>query len=142
MKQKAIVVKADGGNAVVAVLREEACSHCAGRHICGTAGKLKITVKNPVGAKEGDTVEIENASDKVLGYAALVFLAPVLLAVTMYLLFSRINRVTAVVMTVCGFVLPYIAAFILDRKNRKSRMPVISSVLTDVDGISVQCDNY
>ena len=133
MKHNAVVIKADGDKATVSVLREEACSHCAGRVVCGTAKKFDVTVKNPVFAKIGDTVVIESASESVLAYSALVFLAPVALALVMYLVFSRINNVMSIAMAVCGFVLPFVIAFFIDRKNREKRLPVITEILAPVN---------
>ena len=133
MKQRAIVLKEEGQYAKVSVLREEACAHCAGRVVCGTAKRLTVTVKNPVGAKQGDTVTLERPAERVLGYAALVFLAPVALGVLFYALFSLINTLTAGIMAAVGFILPLICAAIIDRIGRDSRLPVITEVvLTDV----------
>ncbi|MBR2473412.1 MAG: SoxR reducing system RseC family protein [Clostridia bacterium] len=140
MKHNAIVIKTDGDKATVTVLREEACSHCAGRVVCGTAKKFDVTVKNPVSAAVGDTVVIESASESVLAYSALVFLAPVALALVFYLIFSRVNTVLSVVMAVLGFVLPFIAAFIIDKRGREKRLPVITEIL-DSSNEAPPCDS-
>lgn len=129
MKHKAIVLKTEGEKAQVSVLREEACAHCAGRIVCGTAKRLTVSVKNPLGAKEGDTVVIERPSERVLGYSALVFLAPVLLAVVLYLIFSQISELAGGISAAIGFVLPFIAAVIIDRHGREDRLPVITEVV-------------
>ncbi len=139
MKHKAIVIKTEEGKAQVSVLREEACAHCAGRVVCGTAKRLTVTVKNPLDAKEGDTVVIERPSERVLGYSALVFLAPVALAVVLYLIFSQISELAGGISAAIGFVLPYIAAVIIDRHGRESRLPVITEVLANGDD-NAPCD--
>ena len=138
MKQEAIVISTDGDKATVSILRKEACSHCEGRAVCGTAKMMNVTVKNSVGAVKGDTVTIETPTENVLGYAALVFLAPVLLAVTLYLVFSGINKTLSVVLPICGFVLPFIVALIIDRKKREERIPVITEIL-QVCGENAPC---
>ena len=140
MKHNAVVIKTDGDKATVSVLREEACSHCAGRVVCGTAKKFEVTVKNPVSANVGDTVVIENESGNVLAYSALVFLAPVALALVMYIIFSQINNVLSAVMAVFGFVLPFVIAFIIDRKNRDKRLPVITEILAP-ENVTPPCDS-
>ena len=129
MKHNAIVIKTDGDKATVSVLREEACSHCAGRVVCGTAKKFDVTVKNPVSAVVGDTVVIENSSGNVIAYSALVFLAPVALALICYLIFSHISAALSYAMTALGFVLPFVIAFVIDQKNRDKRLPVITEIL-------------
>ena len=136
MKHNAIVKETDGKMAVVAILRQDACSHCAGRVVCGGGKVTTVTVKNDIGAEVGDTVVIESPSESVLGYAALVFLAPVLLAVTLYLAFSQISKALAIVGGVLGFVLPYAAAFVIDRKKREERMPEITEILQAQDDIT------
>jgi positive regulator of sigma E activity len=138
LKQEAIVISKEGERATVSVLRKEACSHCAGRVVCGTAKTVTTTVKNPVGAEIGDTVTIETPTENVLGYAALVFLAPVILAVALYLIFSGVNKTLSIVMPICGFVLPFVCALILDRKKRDERIPVITEII-NVTGESAPC---
>lgn len=140
MKHNAVIIEEIGDKARVSVLREEACSHCAGRVVCGTAKRFDITVKNPIGAKVGDTVVIENASESILAYCALVFLAPIALAVTLYLVFAQINAVLSFVMPAIGFVLPFAAAYVIDKHRREQRLPVITEILSPVDS-TPSCPN-
>lgn len=140
MKQNAVVTQTFGDKADVTVLREEACSHCAGRVVCGTAKKYTITVKNPISAQKGDTVVIENSAERVLAYSFLVFLLPVLLGIAMYLIFIGIGLVICAVMTAIGFVLPLAVALIVDRRGRDERMPVITEKLEPSDN-SPSCEN-
>ena len=128
MEHKAVVLKTYGEKADVSVLREEACAHCAGRVVCGTAKRLTVQVKNPIGAKEGDTVTIERPSESVLFYSALVFLAPVLLAVVLYLCFTQINEIFGMIAAVLGFIAPFVAAMVIDRRAREDRLPVITEI--------------
>lgn len=139
MKHKAIVIKTEDDKALVSVLREEACAHCVGRVVCGTAKRLTVTVKNPIGAKDGDTVVIERPAERVLGYAALVFLAPVALSVIFYLVFSLVNMLTAGVMALVGFIAPLVVAAIVDRIGREDRLPVITEISVP-DSENAPCD--
>ena len=139
MKQNAIVKSVEGDKATVSVLRKEACSHCAGRVVCGTAKRMDVVAKNPVSAVAGDTVVIETESVNVLGYSALLFLAPVLLAVVMYLIFSAVNTVLSVIMPILGFMIPFGIAMVIDRKNRDKRLPVITEILPAVND-APSCD--
>ncbi len=140
MKQKAVVLNTDGEYAQVSVLREEACAHCAGRVVCGTAKRLTVQVKNPIGARQGDTVVIERSNQSVLGYSALVFLAPVALAVTLYLLFSLINGIAGGVAAAIGFALPFPVAVVIDKHGRDARLPVITETVVP-DTESAPCDS-
>lgn len=139
MKHKAIVIKNEDDKAFVSVLREEACAHCAGRVVCGTAKRLTVTAKNEIGAKEGDTVVIERPDERVLGYAALVFLAPVALSVIFYLVFSLVNMLTAGVMAAVGFIAPLVVSAIVDKIGREDRLPVITEIAVP-DSENEPCD--
>lgn len=133
MKQDALVIKTDGDKATVTVLRKEACSHCAGRVVCGNAKTMTVVAKNTADAAVGDTVVIETPTESVLGYAALVFLAPVLLSIVLYVIFSQINTLLSVIIPICGFVLPFVIALVIDRKKREERLPRITEIIKEGD---------
>ncbi len=126
MKRNAVVESVSGDRAIVSFLREEACGSCAGRHFCTNAKKTSAEVKNPVGAKVGDTVEIETDTSSMLLYCVILFLAPVLLALAMYLVFININVTLAYILTAVGFILPYPFATVL---NKKTSLPVITKLV-------------
>ncbi|MBE6691265.1 MAG: hypothetical protein E7590_08330 [Ruminococcaceae bacterium] len=96
MRTKAIVTELVSAEvAVVSVERRAACDGChknadgSGCSICtllGGKNSTKAKARNRVGAAVGDTVEVESRSSRILGYAALVFLLPLLLAFAGYLL--------------------------------------------------------
>ena len=95
METTAIVVSLDGDYAVVETDRKSACDGChqqadgRGCAMCALMGdkaKLQSRARNPLGAKPGDTVLLETPSARVLGYGALVFLAPLGLGLLGYLL--------------------------------------------------------
>ena len=94
MKVKAILVAVEEHNvAVVSVSRHAACDGChkqedgKGCSVCTLlGGKREATAraKNTLGATVGDVVEVEMASTRVLLYAALVFLLPIILSLAGY----------------------------------------------------------
>lgn len=129
MKQKGIVKETENGIAIVSILREEACSSCSGRKFCGSAKRVDVKVKNSIDAEVGDTVEIETASEKVLGFAALVFLAPVLLAVVLYLAFLTVDQTVASLTAFLGFIIPFIVAYVLDKKKKDNFLPEITALI-------------
>ncbi len=93
MLNTAVVIETDRDRAVVRVERKSACEGChkasGGKDcaVCGLVGgnrTLDARAINSVGAEVGDTVEIESASSRVLLYAALVFILPIVLAFAGY----------------------------------------------------------
>ena len=142
MKQNALVTKINSnGSATVSVLRKSACSTCSGRHVCGGSKQTLATVKNPLGAKAGDTVVIEVPSSNVLLYATLVFLAPVLLALIAYASFSPLGTTATVIATACGFCLPFAVAFIASKVLGDRLSPCITEILPEgFDSTGDCCD--
>jgi len=70
-----------GGRVTVAVRRPASCGQncaaCGGP--CAPDTTLLVTARDPLGAREGDTVTVESSSRRVLGLAGLTYLCPVLL---------------------------------------------------------------
>ena len=89
MRQRAVVVEVHGEYATVETSRRTMCDGCAKGGGCGghceitglvaSRGKMRAEVENKLGAKVGDTVEIESESGVILSYAALVFILPIVL---------------------------------------------------------------
>lgn len=89
MKTKAIVIETNGKTATVEAERASACEGChkkngeQGCSVCSLVGgerKFRATADNRLGAKVGDAVYVESATSRVLFYAALVFICPLVLA--------------------------------------------------------------
>ena len=92
MQQLVKVLSCDGDQtAKVAVLRQSACSgdchKCSG---CGAVEQTMIfTARNHIGAKAGDLVTVESATGPVLKAAAVLYLLPLVLFITGYLIGMR-----------------------------------------------------
>ena len=93
MVTKATVIQTEGRIAIVETKRLSACDGCHKQlegescSVCSLMGgntTLTSRADNSIGARVGDVVEIESDSGRILGYAALVFLAPVVLALLLY----------------------------------------------------------
>ncbi len=86
MQRLAVVTEACGDFAVVEVSRETACESCHSREGCTACIVLsenrafKTRARNEAHASVGDRVMIETESTTVIGYAAAVFLLPLVLA--------------------------------------------------------------
>lgn len=133
MRQKATVIETmDGGTARVRVLRSSMCEGCENRSdskscacsaLLGSAKEMIVEVQNGLMASAGDDVEIETETSAVLGYAAIVFLLPIIGALSLYglacVLFSAPEA--AWIAALIGFVLSFLPAVLLDRINRKKQ---------------------
>lgn len=91
MEQIATVVAVERGYATVEVERRSACDGChksaEGCAMCALMGEnktLRTRALDPIGVAVGDRVTVETASTRVLGYAALVFLCPIVLGMVGY----------------------------------------------------------
>lgn len=130
MKQTAQVIRIDSSNyAEVKVRRSSAC---ASAHNCGScdhcsmmenAPEIIVKAENLCGAEVGDTVTVESSSARVLGAAAFLYLAPLILFFAGYFLggafaFSEGGAIAA---GVGGFALGILLAFGLDRYHRSRK---------------------
>ncbi len=93
MRIKAKVVSVDGQYATVLCNRKSACDGChknADGSSCSVCSLIvdnrlmQSRAYNACGACPEDIVEIETASSRVLGYAAVVFLLPIVMAIFGY----------------------------------------------------------
>ncbi len=88
MQTKATVIEIDGIYATVESERSSACEGChkaadGGCSVCSMMGserKIATRALNTAGAAVGDIVLIESSTRRMLWYAVLVFIIPVLLA--------------------------------------------------------------
>ncbi len=95
MRTKATVVELENEQvAVVSVERRSACDGChkaegdKGCSVCTLLGgnrEARARALNTAGATVGDTVALESRTGRILAYAAIVFLLPVLLGLVGYL---------------------------------------------------------
>ena len=108
MRSEGKVISIDGKYAVVATERRAACEGCHKRSEDGTCSvctllggesRLDTRALNSAGAAVGDTVALESSSGRMLGYAALVFILPCLLAIAAYFVFSHVTGKTVLVVT-------------------------------------------
>ena len=93
MTRNAIVVETTPDYAVVEVTRESACAGCHNSDNCSICkigltdhAEMRSKAANPLGAREGDTVQIETDSATILHYSAAVFLLPLALGAAGYII--------------------------------------------------------
>lgn len=135
MKTEGNVISLDGRIAVVEIERISACDGChksengQGCAMCalmGPARKINTRAYNDVGAKVGDRVRIESATGRMLWYAALVFLLPILAAALLVgaatLLWE--DATWQIVASAVGFFGSFFGIFLYSRAVGKKRCDV------------------
>lgn len=139
MRQRAVVIEADGREAVIEVSRATMCDgcerhggcegHCEITGLVATGGKMRTRALNSVSARPGDTVEVETESRRVLGYAALVFLLPIIICGALGYAAHALWRTeaAAVIGGIVGFAAAFAAILLIDRRARR-RDPDIAIV--------------
>ncbi|MBQ4044510.1 MAG: SoxR reducing system RseC family protein [Clostridia bacterium] len=131
MRQKAIVLQTYGNRAKVRVLRSSMCEGCSKKEdggscacgaLLGANRVMDAEAENAVRAEIGDAVEIETESSVVLGYAALVFLLPVLLFFFGYTAAQGCSELTYIPWIVGAgcFLLSFIPVLMLEKHKRKT----------------------
>lgn len=132
MQTTATVIKTNQNRATVEVERQSACEGChknkdgGGCSICSLTGaskKFEAMAINEIGAKVGDRVTVVTRTERVLGYAALVFLLPVLVGVAFYFLAGAFTSAETMryVALVLGFVLSFFFVWLYARYVAKNR---------------------
>lgn len=129
MRQLATVVSLlPDGRALLTVERRSACSgdchRCSG---CGAATEtIRFAARNLIGAEPGAEVWVETESRPVLLSAALVYVLPLVLFLTVYLLASALGG-RPLLPSAAAFAVGLAPAFWLDRRLRR-RPPVFRIV--------------
>lgn len=121
METRARVVEVDPktGVAIVESHRKSACDGCHkntdgnGCAVCSLMGgdpAIRTRADNSIGAKVGDTVTIASDSSRVMRYAALVFLMPLLCGGIAYLIATAITTapLPQALAALCGFALAFL----------------------------------
>ena len=140
MRQKATVIETlDGGTARVRVLRSSMCEGCENRSdgkscacsaLLGGAKEMIVEVQNSLTARAGDDVEIETETSAVLGYAAVVFLLPIVGALVFYCIAGMlfVSSEAVWIAALIGFILSFLPAVLLDRinRNKQPRIRIVS----------------
>lgn len=136
MTQNAVVTKLAGdGWAEIEVHRVSACGHDCSRCGGGCAeltrtGPVTVLARNPVGAQLGDRVVVESATRSILGFAAVVYLLPLVLFFAGYFAACALGAGEGAAMAVGGgcFALSLAIAVFADRKAAKRSRELFSIV--------------
>lgn len=128
MTQIATVKRLVGENkAEVLVRRQSACGHdCASCGGCGPESSTQVTAMadNALGARPGDTVQVESESGQVLSMAFVLYLVPFVLLFAGYFIASgplKQSEGTSMAVGMACLAVGFAANFLIDRYLRKDR---------------------
>ncbi len=136
MKTEATVVAVSGARATVETQRLSACEGCHKAtegedcSVCTLMGgnrALRAEAENPIGAREGDRVVIESRTSRMLWYAALVFLCPIVLAILAYVLASALSMTSLwqTLFPLFAFVGTFLGIFVYSKSVQKKRCDIV-----------------
>lgn len=142
MKTIATVIATDGQIATVEVERTSACEGChknedgKGCSVCSLMGgerKFSARAYNEIGAKIGDRVMIESRTDRVIWYAVLVFVLPLLVALLGYGVASVffVSDAWRVVCALIGFVGSFIVLWLYSGHVQKRRCDIVITEISE-----------
>ena len=133
MTRNAIVVETTPDYAVVEVTRESACAGCHNSDNCSICkigltdhAEMRSKAANPLGAREGDTVQIETDSATILNYSAAVFLLPLALGAAGYIIgyIADFDIMIRYIISLIGFAAAFVILKIFLEKRAAKRLDV------------------
>ena len=134
MIQRAVVISLEGDMAQIDVYRSSACGESCGGNcaICKTASTIRSQAVNEAGAAQGDLVEVETESGKVLGLAFISYILPIITAIAFYYAGAALwgengGALTALAGLLVGF-LPAAAANRSIGKNDRMRYRIVKII--------------
>lgn len=141
MQTKARVTAVEGKFATVEVQRTSACEGChkvadGGCSVCSMLGsdrKMAARARNTAGAAVGDLVMIESKTSRMLWYALLVFILPIVLCIAGWFIASAITESQGlrVLGAAIGFVATFIGVFVYSKIIQKKSCDIeITEIVT------------
>lgn len=139
------MVAVSGARATVETQRLSACEGChkategEGCSVCTLMGgnrALRAEAENPIGARVGDRVLIESRTSRMLWYAALVFLCPIVLALLAYVLASALSLISLwqTLFPLFAFVGTFVGVFVYSKSVQKKRCDIVITAVLGIDG--------
>lgn len=134
MQTKAIVTEVHESYAIVETERTAACDGChkaeeGGCSVCSLMGsdrKMSARAINEIGARVGDLVTVESDSGRMLFYAALIFVLPLLLGIVSWAIVSAFTElaVAQALGGFGGFLLCFLGVFLYSRSMKDRRCEI------------------
>ena len=134
MQTKATVIAVDGAYATVETTRTSACDGChkaeeGNCSICslmGTGRKIQAKAYNGIGACVGDSVAIESLTGRMLWYALLVFILPIVIGLACWGVASAVTS-SSLWQALCGVggvLLSFVGIFFYSNRIQKTRCDI------------------
>ena len=120
--------------ALVSVTRDSACGHdCGSCQGCGLSSEtISARAINKIGAIPGDTVTLETDTTAVIGIAAVVYLLPIILFFSAYIICKLFifTETAAIICGALGFIAGVLVALLTNKRvtSQKNDIFVIISV--------------
>ncbi len=144
MREIGRVINVEGQNALVEVRRKSACEGChKGAEGCDACSlfikdaKHRVTASNGANAKVGDRVLLEAESGRVLSYAFLVFILPLIVACIFFAVANfafHANELWSIGAAALGLLLTYIIiGRITSHLEHRKRTVKVVRILSDTE---------
>ena len=145
MQTKAIVTEVHDSYAIVVTERTSACDGChkaqdGGCSVCSLMSsdrKMSAKASNEIGAHVGDTVFVESDTGRMLWYAALIFLLPLIAAILSWGIISSFadSAVMGAIGGFGGFILSFLGIILYSRaiKDRRCEIRITEILYTPTD---------
>ena len=150
MREIGRVIESDERYALVEVRRKSACEGChKGAEGCDACSlfiadaKHCVSAENPLHAKVGDRVLLEATSSRMLWYAFLVFILPLIIAGVFYALADAFHaqKLVSISLAAIGMILAYIIIGRMTKKLEAEKRSVsVVRVLSDRE-ITAESEN-
>lgn len=134
MRTEGSVKRIEKEFAIVEIKKKSACEGChktaeGGCSLCRLVGEdrpMEVRAKNPLGAEVGDRVAVESGTGRMLFYALLVFVLPLLLAGIGFAVAAAVSEEIGVRIagTLIGFFGTFLGLFIWSATVGKKRCDV------------------
>lgn len=131
------VIKTKKDKVIISFERKTECDKCGMCAFGKDDMKVKLTLKNEVGAVKGDIVEVSMGDKFVLASAFIVYLIPIIL-VGLFLglaIYFNLAEYIQIILAVLGLVLGFVFSFLIDKKLKKKKgfSPVITAIVGHVE---------
>ena len=131
LTKQGIVVADEGENIKIKIRRSSACGEsCASCGICGS-NDLIISVPNSDGLNVGDIVDIEITDNKILKYAFLIYIVPLVFLLAGYFSGSYFwDENTGIGLSIALFILSFALMYKVDQHIKKKSDYIVTVTIT------------
>ena len=143
MQTKAIVTEVHDTYAIVVTERTSACDGChkaeeGGCSVCtlmSSDRKMSAKASNEIGACVGDLVSVESDTGRMLFYAALIFVLPLIIGILAWAIVSSFTDSTPIQALggFGGFLCCFLAVFLYSRSLKDRRCEIRITEILDRD---------